>query len=87
MPCGSETILRVKNTTICCGFVEIETAAYGGWFSRFGFVAVFRAGNEVGIDENISVGYKAESMWTFLSAKALCNLALAIVSLKAFLLK
>jgi hypothetical protein len=25
---------------------------------RFGFVAVFRVENEVGIDENISVGYK-----------------------------
>ena len=27
---------------------------------RFAFVAVFGAGNEVGIDENFSVGYKGE---------------------------
>ena len=29
---------------------------------EFDFVAVFSIGNEVGIDENISVSYKAESM-------------------------
>ena len=33
MPCGGKTILRDKNTTICCGFVRVETAAYGGYFS------------------------------------------------------
>lgn len=33
---------------------------YGGRKSKFGFVAVFGAKNEVGIDENISVGYKCE---------------------------
>ena len=60
MPCGSETFLRVKNTTICCGFAKQETAAYGGCFSGFGFAAVFSVENEVGIDANISVGYKSE---------------------------
>lgn len=87
MPCGGKTISMNQNTTICCGFVGIETAAYGGWFLEFDFVAVFSIGNEVGIDENISVSYKAESMWTFLSAKIHYNLVLAIVSLKAFLLR
>ena len=33
-----------------------DSTAYGGHESRFGFVAVFGAGNEVGIDESISVG-------------------------------
>lgn len=33
---------------------------YGGRKTIFGFVAVFGAKNEVGIDENISVGYKCE---------------------------
>lgn len=60
MPCGSETISRRKNTTICCGFIKTETAAYGGRFSCFSFVAVFSTGNEVGIDENVSVGYKGK---------------------------
>lgn len=60
MSCESKTISRVKNTTICCGSVRAETAAYGGRFSRFSFVAVFSAVNEVGIDKNISVGYKGE---------------------------
>ena len=46
MPCGSKTFSRVKSTTICCGFRGTKTAAYGGQNSRFGFVAVFRAGNE-----------------------------------------
>ena len=50
MPCASETLLKDKHTTICCG-----------WFSKFGFAAVFRAENEVGIDENISVGHKCQS--------------------------
>jgi len=49
----------VKNTTICCGFQSVETAAYGGRFLDFGFVAVFSIENEVGIDENSSVGYKS----------------------------
>ena len=30
MPCGGKTISMNQNTTICCGFVGIETAAYGG---------------------------------------------------------
>ncbi len=30
MPCGSKAISRLENTTICCGFVKTETAAYGG---------------------------------------------------------
>lgn len=33
---------------------------YGGQKTIFGFVAVFGVKNEVGIDENISVGYKCE---------------------------
>ena len=33
---------------------------YGGRKTIFGFVAVFGVKNEVGIDENISVGYKCE---------------------------
>ena len=37
-----------------------KTTIYGGRNSRFGFVAVFRAENEVGNDENISIGYKGE---------------------------
>ena len=28
--CGRKSFARVKNTTICCGFIEAETAAYGG---------------------------------------------------------
>ena len=58
MLCGTKGFSRVINTTICCGSACTETAVYGGWFSRFGFVAVFSDGNDVGIDENISVGYK-----------------------------
>lgn len=42
--------------TISSGFAERETAAYGACEMGFGFVAVFTAPNEVGIDENISVG-------------------------------
>ena len=61
MPRRGKTILGDKNTTICCDFIRVETAAYGGWFSKFGFAAVFRAENEVGIDENISVGHKCQS--------------------------
>ena len=61
MPCGGKIILKDKDTTIYCVFVVIETAAYGGWFSRFGFAAVFKVENKVGIDENISVGYKYQS--------------------------
>ena len=38
----------------------METTAYGGKKVRFGFTAVFSTTNEVGIDENISVGYKCE---------------------------
>ena len=38
------------------------STTYGGRESRFSFVAVFGAGNEVGINENISVGYKGESI-------------------------
>ena len=60
MPCGSEAISRDKNTTICSGFVGVETAAYGGLFSKSGFAAVFSGENEVGIDKNISVSYKGE---------------------------
>ena len=33
-----------------------NSTTYGGHKSKFGFVAVFGAGNEVGIDESISVG-------------------------------
>ena len=33
---------------------------YGGQNKSFGFVAVFRTRNEVGIDENISVGCKGK---------------------------
>ena len=60
MLCGNKTISGVKNTTICCGFVCVKTAAHGGRFSRFGFVAVFRTGNEVGSDESFSTSYKGE---------------------------
>ena len=34
------------------------STTYGGRESKFGFVSVFGAKNEVGIDKNISVGYK-----------------------------
>ena len=37
---------------------------------RFGFVAVFSVENEVGIDENIPIGYKGESK--ILDNAALC---------------
>lgn len=67
MPCGGETISRDKSTTICCGFIATETAVYGGCFSRFGFAAVFRGGNEVGIDENISIGYKGEFRFSYVA--------------------
>ena len=60
MPCECETVLKVKNTTICCGFFGVETAAYGGLFSKSGFAAVFSGENEVGIDKNISVGYEGK---------------------------
>ena len=40
------------------------STTYGGQESRFGFVADFSAENEVGIDENISVGYKGKFMCT-----------------------
>jgi len=46
MSCEIKTISKVKNTTICCGPAHTETAAYGGCFSIFGFVAVFSAANE-----------------------------------------
>jgi hypothetical protein len=35
-----------KNTTICRGLTKQKTA-YGGFFSRFGFAAVFRVENRV----------------------------------------
>ena len=35
----------------------------GGQDSRFRFAAVFGAGNEVGIGQNISVGYKGKFTW------------------------
>ena len=37
-----------------------NSTTYGGQFCDFGFVAVFRSGNDAGIDENISVGYKGK---------------------------
>lgn len=43
-------------TTICSGSAEQKTAAYGGRKTEFGFVAVFTAENDVGIDENFPVG-------------------------------
>ena len=36
------------------------STTYGGRESRFGFAAVFKGENKVGIDKNISVGYKGE---------------------------
>lgn len=33
---------------------------YGGRKSKFGFAAIFRTGNDAGIDENISVGCKGK---------------------------
>ena len=81
---------RVRNTNICSGFQSAETTAYVGWFLKFGFVAVFRSENEVGIDENISVGYKGwvalhgryhsemtwplNSIWTFFTDNILFSL-------------
>ena len=35
-----------------------KSTTYGGRKTEFGFVAVFRATNEVGIDARIPVGYK-----------------------------
>ena len=40
-----------------CG---IAPTTYGGQESKFGFVAVFSAGNEVGISKRFPVGYKGE---------------------------
>ena len=57
-PADAKIFSRVRNTNICCGFKIAETSTYGGWFLKFGFVAVFSGENEVGIDKNISVGYK-----------------------------
>ena len=37
-----------------------KSTTYGGRKSRFGFVAVFGATNEVGIDVRLPVGYKCE---------------------------
>lgn len=51
-----KTISIVKNTTIYCGLHAYNTTIYGGANLKFGFVAVFRAENEDGIDENFSVG-------------------------------
>ncbi len=42
----------------CSGFASVETAAYGGWKSGFGFVADLREENDAGIAEKICVGYK-----------------------------
>ena len=55
-----QNYFKGQKTTIYCGSAHAETATYGGWFLSFGFVAVFRAENEVGIDKNFSVGYKGE---------------------------
>ena len=49
-----------ETTTICSGLQRYVSTIYGGQNSKFGFVANFSADNEVGIDENISVGYKGE---------------------------
>lgn len=46
---------------------------------RFGFVAVFSVENEVGIDENISVGYKCESGILSNAAKCSCDLTLLTI--------
>lgn len=37
------------------------STTYGGRKAEFGFVAVFRVMNEVGIDIHISIGYKWET--------------------------
>ena len=42
------------------GSSGVAPTTYGGQKLKFGFLAVFRAGNEVGIDRSISVGYKGE---------------------------
>jgi len=49
-------ISRAKSTTTYSGFTESKTAVYGERKVSFGFVAVFVAENDVGIDENIPVG-------------------------------
>ena len=79
MPCRGKTISRLKNTTICCGFVEAKTAAYGDRFSIFGFVAVSSAGNEVSIDENIPVGYKGKS--GILDNAAVCSVGWKLLTI------
>lgn len=47
-----------ENTTICSGIASKHI--HNIWWSKmkFGFVAVSKAMNEVGIDMHISIGYK-----------------------------
>ena len=40
--------------------IGVSPTTYGGQESEFGFVAVFSAGNEVGISKRFPVGYKGE---------------------------
>ena len=54
------SISRAKSTTTYSGFTESKTAAYGERKVSFGFVAVFAAENDVGIDENIPVGQEGK---------------------------
>lgn len=55
-----ETCSRLKIPPYIVASQGCASTTYGGQDSGFSFVAVFRATNEVGIDENISVGYKAD---------------------------
>ena len=45
---------------MCWGFDGCETAAYGGVFLLFRFVAERTCANEVGIDDEICIGYKSK---------------------------
>ena len=61
MPSKGLLASRLKNTPYVVVLCNSNPTIYGGRFSKFGFVAVFRTGNDGRIDENISVSYK----WDF----------------------
>ena len=54
----AKLIQRPKIPPYVVALYRGTSTTYGGQKSKFGFVAVFGAKNEVGIDENISVSYK-----------------------------
>ncbi|MBQ5656118.1 MAG: hypothetical protein IIV14_01625, partial [Bacteroidaceae bacterium] len=61
----SNLFQRIKKPPYIVVSHAIAPTTYGGRESKFGFVAVFRTENELGIVENISVDCKGDSTYGY----------------------